>query len=229
VRRIRAILVLAILALAGFSRALVAQTEVSFPTQDGGIVYADLYGTGKKAVVLAHGGQFNKESWAKQAHIFVAAGYCVLAIDFRGFGKSHGPGDHDLDNAPLYLDVLAAVRYLHKNGAKWVSIVGGSMGGSAAGDASIESQPGEIDRLVLLGAAPNEPAEKLKSPLLIAVARDDANDDGPRLPGILSQYDRAPQPKELVLIDGSEHAQHMFETSQSDRVMREILRFLAED
>lgn len=207
--------------------SLTAQTEISFPTSDGGLVFADLYGTGTKGVVLAHGGQFNKESWAPQAHILVQAGYRVLAIDFRGYGKSHGPGDSDVLSAPLYLDVLAAVRYLHKAGAGSVSVVGGSMGGGAAGDASIESGPGEIDRIVLLGAAPNEPAEKLKCPMLIIVARDDANGDGPRLPEIRRQYDRAPQPKQLILLDGSAHAQFLFQTPQSDRVMHEILRFLA--
>jgi pimeloyl-ACP methyl ester carboxylesterase len=65
-----------------------AQKTVSFPTEDGGIVFADLYGTSDKAVVLAHGGQFNKESWAKQADTLVGAGFQVLAIDFRGYGKS---------------------------------------------------------------------------------------------------------------------------------------------
>jgi pimeloyl-ACP methyl ester carboxylesterase len=220
-------LFLAIFFVIAVCPALAAPAEISFPTQDGGVVYADLYGAGDKAVILAHGGQFNKESWAPQAQILVDAGYRVLAIDFRGYGESHGPGDHDVLSAPLYLDVLAAVRYLHKNGGRSVSIVGGSMGGSAAGDASIESQPGEIDRLVLLGAAPNEPAEKLKSPVLFILARDDTEGSELRLPGIQRQYDRAPQPKQLILLDGSAHAQHLFETPQADRVMREILRFLA--
>ena len=61
-------------------------------------------------------------------------------------------------SAPLQLDVLAAVRYLRKNGATTASVVGGSMGGSAAADASIASERGGIDRLVLLGAAPDGPA-----------------------------------------------------------------------
>jgi hypothetical protein len=43
------------------------------------------------------------------------------------------------------------------------------MGGTAAGDASIASEVGEIDRLVLLGASPNGPAEKLKAPTLFLV------------------------------------------------------------
>ena len=91
---------------------------VSFQTKDGGLIYANLYGNGKKGVVLAHGGRFNKESWDAQARELANAGYCVLAIDFRGYGKSKGPGDSDVMSAPLYQDVLAAVGYLHKGGAR---------------------------------------------------------------------------------------------------------------
>jgi pimeloyl-ACP methyl ester carboxylesterase len=215
------LLALALTALAA------AQPTVSFPTQDGGRIYGDLYGTGDRGVVLAHGGRFNKESWRDQAHALVSAGFRVLAIDFRGFGNSSGPGQADFDGAPFENDVLAAVRYLKAQGAKTVSVVGGSFGGGAAGDASIKSAPGEIDRIVFLGAAPNLPADKLKSRALFIVARDDSNGAGPRLPGIRAQYEKAPQPKELIVLDGSAHAQFLFQTDQSDRVMREILRFLS--
>ena len=204
-----------------------AQRTVSFPTDDGGLVYADIYGEGDQAVVLAHGGQFDKESWKKQAQALVAAKFRVLALDFRGYGKSKGPGDADSTDAPLYKDVLAAVRYLRKAGAKSVSVVGASMGGWAAGDASIASRPGEIDRLVFLGSAPSGPANKLKSPSLFIVARDDSSEDGPRLPGIRAQYDKAPEPKQLIILDGSAHAQFLFQTDQADRVMSEIVRFLS--
>lgn len=215
-------------AILGLSFAAVgaAQKTVSFPTADGGVVFADVYGEGDRAVVLAHGGRFNKESWEKQARALVAAGFRVLAPDFRGYGKSKGPGDSDPMDAPLHLDVLAAVRYLHTNGAKTVAIVGGSMGGGAAGDASIASKTGEIDRIVFLGASPNGPAEKLKCPTLFIVARDDANADGLRLPGIRAKYEKAPEPKELLILEGSAHAQYLFDTDQAERVMREILRFL---
>jgi pimeloyl-ACP methyl ester carboxylesterase len=208
-------------------QAAAAQKTISFPAEDGGVIYADVYGEGGRAVVLAHGGRFNKESWKKQAHTLASAGFQVLALDFRGYGKSRGPGDSAPMDAPLHLDVLAAVRYLRKTGAKSVSVVGGSMGAGAAGDASIASQLGEIDRLVFLGGAPNGPAEKLKSPSLFIVARDDASGDGPRLPGIQQQYDKAPQPKSLIILEGSAHAQYLFQTDQADRVMREILRFLS--
>jgi pimeloyl-ACP methyl ester carboxylesterase len=217
---------IAIAAALFLSQVAIAQKTVSFSTEDGGVVFADLYGKGDKAIVLAHGGPFNKESWAKQAERLAAAGFEVLALDFRGYGKSHGPGDSDPEDAPLHLDVLAAVRYLREKGAKSVSIVGGSMGGAAAGDASIASRPGEIDRLVLLGAHPNGPADKLKSAILYIVAREDANDDGPRLPRIREDYEKSPQPKKLIVLDGAAHAQYLFQTDQADRVMREILRFV---
>jgi len=203
-----------------------AQTTVSFPTEDGGVVYADVYGSGERAVVLAHGGRFNKESWAKQASALVHAGFEVMAIDFRGRGKSNGPGGMEASDEQLEMDVMAAVRYLHAHGAKSVSIVGGSMGGGDAGDASIVSKPGEIDRIVMLGAAPNLPADKLKSPALFIVARDDRSGDGPRLPRIQAQYERAPEPKKLVVLEGSAHAQYLFDTDQAERVMGEILRWL---
>ncbi len=206
---------------------IAAQTTVDFPTADGGVVFADVYGSASRAVVLAHGGRFDKESWAPQARRLVAAGFEVLALDFRGYGQSHGPEQDNLDNAPLELDVLAAVRYLHRGGVKEVSVVGASMGGAAAGDASIASRPGEINCLVLLGAAPSKPADRLKAPVLFIVARDDSSAEGLRLPGIRKQFERAPQPKKLIVLEGSAHAQYLFQTGQGERVMREILRFLA--
>ena len=68
-------------------------------------------------------------------------------------------------------------------------------------------------------AAPNLSAEKLKSRALFIVARDDANDGGPRLSGIRVQCEKAPKPKELIVVDGSGHAQFLFQPDQSDRVM----------
>jgi pimeloyl-ACP methyl ester carboxylesterase len=210
-----------------FARAIPAQQTVSFLTDDGGEVYADVYGGGIHGVVLAHGGQFNKESWKKQATILATAGFHVLAIDFRGYGPSRGPGQSSPMDAPLYFDVLAAVRYLRKIGAKSVSVVGASMGGWAAGEASIRSEPGEIDRIVFLGSAPLGSAEKLKARSLFIVARDDTSEDGPRLPGIRAQFEKTPEPKQLIIVDGSAHAQFLFQTDQGEKVMREILDFLS--
>ncbi len=82
------------------------QKAISFPTADGGVVSADVYGAGDHGVVLAHGGRFNKGSWKEQAQVLAAARLRVLAIDFRGYGQSRGPGDSDPMSAPLHLDGL---------------------------------------------------------------------------------------------------------------------------
>jgi len=218
----------AAIAAAVFVGVAVPPERVSFPTQDGGLVYADVYGKGSRGVVLAHGGRFNKESWEKQARTLAAAGFRVLAIDFRGYGQSRGPGQSQTVDAPLHFDVLAAVRYLRQNGAKTVSVIGGSMGGGAAADASIEAEPGEIDRLVLLGSTGGSEPQRLKGRKLFIVSRDDLGPgDEPRLPRIRADYAKTPEPKELIILDGSAHAQFIFQTEQGERLMREILRFLS--
>jgi pimeloyl-ACP methyl ester carboxylesterase len=209
-----------------FAQAGHAQRAVSFPTEDGAKIAALIYGTSYNAVLLVHGGRFTKESWAPQVPAFRSAGFEVMTIDLRGFGQSHGPGEPNPTDTELAQDVLAAVRYLRFHGARTVSIVGGSMGGAAAGDASISARPREIDRIVMLGSAPNLPADKLKSPALFIVAKDDASADGPRLPGIRAQYEKAPEPKKLVILEGSAHAQYLFQTQQSKRVIDEILAWI---
>src|SRR5262245_30053262 len=178
--------------LATLCATAAAQEHVDFPTEDGGTIFADVYGKGERGVVLAHGGRFDKGSWAAPARALADAGFRVLALDFRGYGRSRGPGQADPMSAPLDLDVLAAVRQPRKTGARTVAVFGASMGGGAAADASIRA-PGEIDRLVLLAATADGPPEKLEGRKLFIVCRDDLNADGtPRLERIRSQYDAAP-------------------------------------
>lgn len=206
----------------------VAQEVVSFPTSDGGLIYADLYGEGDHGVVLAHGARFDKESWQEQARTLARAGYRVLAIDFRGYGKSRGGDESRRRYEGLYLDILGAVRYLRETGAKTVSVVGGSMGGGAAAEAAVEAKPGEIDRLVLLAASPIEHPERLKGRKLFITSRGDSIGNGRlRLPRIREQYEKAPEPKKLVVLEGDAHAQHIFKTDQGARLMQEIQRFLS--
>ncbi len=198
---------------------------VSFPTADGGLIFANEYGKGDHGVVLAHGGRFDKESWDKQARILARDKFRVLAIDFRGYGESRG-GNHG-DNH--YRDILAAVRYLRGSGANTVSVVEASFGGGAAAEAAVESAPGEIDRLVLLAHSAIDHPERMKGRKLFITARNDFSGNGVlRLPRIREQHDRSPEPKELVILDGAAHAQHIFDTNQAERLMDEILRFLVE-
>ncbi len=71
--------------VACFSSHASGQRLVTFPLPDQPVeIQADLYGSGTRAVILAHGGRFGKESWKKQAQAFANAGFLVLAIRFRG-------------------------------------------------------------------------------------------------------------------------------------------------
>jgi hypothetical protein len=108
---------------------------VTIPVSDGGTACADRYGRGSRAVVLAHGGRFDKESWAKQGR--------------AGAGRVRSPG------RSIFAATVVARRHVERGsvrrsrsrrprrrrlaareGATSVSIVGGSMGGGAAAQAS---------------------------------------------------------------------------------------------
>ncbi len=189
------------------------------------MIYANVYGKGNRGVVLAHGGRFNKDSWKEQAQTLAAAGFRSVAIDFRGEGQSRGAGGRSVDD-DRRLDILAAIHYLRRTGASSVSVVGASMGGDYAAEAA-EAEPTAIDRLVLLASGAYTPVLKMKGPKLFILARDDANADGPRLPKIRAQYEKAAGPKKLIVLDGAVHAQFLFPTEQGERLMREILEFLS--
>lgn len=205
-----------------------AQEHLSFPAQDGWLIYADLYRGGDRGVVLVHGGRFTKESWAPQARKLVASGFSVLAIDLRGYGQSKKASQKQPPDEGQPFDVLAAVRFLHKAGSKTVSVIGGSMGGSAAADASVLCNPGEIDHVVMIASDYIDKPELMKGRKLFITCRDDAGSSGkPRLERIRQHFNNAPEPKELVILEGSAHAQFIFATDQGDRLMSEILRFLS--
>lgn len=202
-----------------------AQEPVTFPTADEGVVSADLYGSGVRGVVLAPGGRFDKSSWESEARKLADAGFLVLAISFRGRGES-AVGTAGAD--ALHLDVLGAVRYLRTHGAETIAAVGASLGGWAVAQAVVEADAAEIDRVVLLAHSSIERPEQLHGRKLFIVSRNDTRGGGiRRLAEIRDQYERAPEPKELFVLEGSAHAQFLFQTDQGEQLLREILRFLS--
>ena len=209
---------------------IVAQQPVSFPgTSAAVLLHADLYGDGSRAVILAHGGRFGKESWKPQATTLAASGFLVLALQFRGDGPnpdgSPGSSGSPPDNAA---DVLAAATYLKQHGAASIYAIGASFGGDAVGDAAASAPPGTFSRLIFLGSEGGGSPQKLSGRKLFLVARADRSGDGLRLPGIRSHFTSAPPPKQLIILKGSAHAQFLFATPQAPRLTRTILHFLTE-
>lgn len=168
---------------------------------------------------MAHGSVFNKESWQKLPKTLTDNGFSVLALDFRGYGASRS-GDK---GSALYEDILAATRYLHdQKQMKSVSVIGASMGGGAAAKAAIEARKGEIDKLILISPAPISHPEQMRGKILFIASKDES------MIGLINdQYEKASELKQLQLIEGSAHAQHIFKTEQGETLTRTILDFLS--
>lgn len=193
-------------------------SEVSFPTADGGEIHALVYGDAEHAVVLAHGAVFDKESWEPLARPLADSGLKVLAIDFRGYGRSSAGSAGEA----RYLDVLAAISYLQAAGSRRVSVVGASMGGGAAARAAVEVGSGQIDRLILLAPVAIRQPEKIRASRVVYVSAE----GDPSLARTRDQYQRAPEPKRLELVPGEAHAQHIFETDHSQALVELLLGLL---
>ena len=208
-----------------------AQRRVTFPLVSGmGVVVGDEYGSGagseRGGLVLVHGGRFDEKSWKPQAEEFAKAGFLVLAVRFRGDGLNpDGTPSANGSYADNAADVLAAAAYLRKAGANTVDAIGASLGGDAVGDADAKS-PGTFARMVFLGSEGGDEPEKLSGRKLFLVADEDRSADGLRLPGIEAHYKRAPEPKNLVVVSGTAHAQYLFGTDAGQKVMRAIMDFL---
>jgi pimeloyl-ACP methyl ester carboxylesterase len=218
--------VVAGLALSRCAATLPGPRHVTFRATDGVPVTGHSYGEGRRAVVLVPGGHGVGETWDAQARRLARSSLRVLAIDYRGRGRSQGATP---DDAKAHLDVMGAVRQMQADGADQVSVVGASWGGWAAATAAIAA-PNLIDRLVLLAHSPFDQPERLSGRKLFIVARDDRDGSGrQRLETIRAQHRRAPEPKALVVLDGAAHAQFLFLTPQSERLYAEIERFLLAD
>jgi len=214
------------LALARSPRAG-AQTPISIRAADGGTIAADSYGAGPHGVVLAHGGRFDRSSWKDLASQMAAIGFRVVAIDFRAAVDARAGRETPClyNEHCLAKDVTAAMRYLRTSGAKTISLVGASLGGGAVAQAAIESPSKDIDAVVLLAHMSVRSPDRIPGRKLFLVARYDTG-DAPRLPEVRAQYERAAQPKQLDVLEGSAHAQFLFKTDQGPGLEYEILHFL---
>lgn len=216
--------VVAGLTLSGCAPTLTYQRVVNFRAPDGALVSSREYGSGRRGVILVPGGHGVGETWDIQARRLARAGFRVLAMNYRGRGDS--PIGTPDDNK-AHLDVLGAVRHLRADKVDPVSVVGASWGGWAAGMAAV-SEPRLIDRLVLLAPSPVEHSERLGGRKLFIVAAEDRVGSGRlRLDQIRDQYDRAPEPKKLIILPGAAHAQFLFLTPHGERLYAEIFRFLS--
>lgn len=199
----------------------ISAKEVFFSTADNASIQADFTLRGPVGIVLAHGAVFDKDSWGEILERLIDKDFTVLAINFRGYGKS----TLGSKSGALYEDILAAVQFLKEQGITQVNILGASMGASAAAKASVASEPKDINRMVLLSPAFIAEPEKLQGYLLFI-----ASEEEPSINAIKANFDQAPNnPKRLEILSGREHAQYIFTTKQKSILTHLILAFFRQD
>ena len=77
--------------------------------------------------------------------------------------------------------------------------------------------------MVFLGGSPNGTGLKGSNCLPCSSWHATIQCDGLRLPRIQEQYKKAPEPKALIILEGSAHAQYLFQTDQAERAMRTLI------
>jgi 4,5:9,10-diseco-3-hydroxy-5,9,17-trioxoandrosta-1(10),2-diene-4-oate hydrolase len=122
-----------------------AGVETRFATADGIRVRYVRRGSGPP-VVLVHGIAASAYSWAEVIPA-LAASHDVIALDLPGFGGSEAPDHVSGDRYPRVLKA-----FLDERGLSRVHLVGHSLGGAIAATFAA-SEPGRVDRLVLIDSA----------------------------------------------------------------------------
>lgn len=141
---------------------------VSFLAADDVSLVGRVWGRGRPAgVILLHDADAGKDQWLELAGALDAAGYAVLAFDFRGYGNSEG----QREPAAAPSDVAGAVRLVKAYGSSRVALVGAGLGGTAA--VASGNEP-EVEAVVAAGAGPkfqtldaSDEARRLKAAALV--------------------------------------------------------------
>jgi uncharacterized protein len=105
--------------------------EVFLKTSDGETINALFFrGTRDEVILYFHGNAGNLSGWQFVAEDFLPAGFGVLIIDYRGYGKSTG----EISEKGFYQDAEAAWQFLTQGGvsASDIIIYGRSIGSGVA-------------------------------------------------------------------------------------------------
>ncbi len=103
----------------------------TFTGSAGNKLVGDLYGKGKRAVMLLHGGGQTRHAFAGTAQELAKAGWTALVLDQRGHGDSDWIENGSYSSADFAIDAAAVAGELTKRFGKPPVLVGASLGGMA--------------------------------------------------------------------------------------------------
>jgi len=196
---------------------------MSFPTADGLTIHGHLFGEGETLVILCHMRPSDQTSWYGFAEELAKAGYSALTFDFRGYGESEG----SQELSKIDLDVEAAIEAMRAKGYDTIYLVGASMGGTAsliaaarqevAGVVAI-SAPAEFEGLDAVAVV-----EQVGEQKLFIVSEGDTS----AVSSLERLSERAPEPKEEKVFEGSDHGTNLLEGKYAAEVKAAITAFLS--
>ncbi len=197
----------------------VASTLVHFTTSDhvqlGGLFSGK---GGTTAIICSHELRSTKADWSDSAPWFAARGFLVLAYDFRGRGDSQGP--YDLGKGDQ--DLLAAIAFAHRHGAKRVILLGASMGADISLIVAAKTRVAGVITLspeYLFGLSNHEMRAISAPKLFMNSAGDSFASDTQQM------FQNARPPKALHLYAGSAHGVTIFETGDGQDLIARIIAF----
>jgi hypothetical protein len=207
----------AMIGISNFEQAHSADESVNKPHHQNvkiktemGIENSAAYFDGKSSqvVIFVPGAVFNKESWFFLAERLQQLNVASLSLD----GKTPD-------------DVLSSIKFLKDKGFNKITLVGGSMGGAAILDALERKTDESIKKVIVLAPSGGSPIKSEKIKKLFVVAKGD------RLgiyPDVKRLYKDSSEPKQIVEFEGSEHAQHLFKSTQKEKLSNLIVDFITE-
>ena len=142
----------------------------------------------------------------------------MLAYDFRGSGDSQGMYDPSKED----LDLLAAIAFAHRHGAKQVILLGASMGADISLIVASETQVAGVITLspeYLFGLSDTQ-IRAISSPKLFINSTGDSY-----APDTQQMFQNARQPKELHLYAGVAHGVAIFQTEYGQDLIERIIAF----
>jgi pimeloyl-ACP methyl ester carboxylesterase len=191
---------------------------------DGVRLYMVEAGSSKTTLVLAHGGRSDLCDTLPFATRLLAAGYRIIAFDFRGSGRSAAPAKNRL---ALGRDLAAAVAHARASGAKRIFLIGSSMGGAAivqnTSALRVEGRISLSGTRLWPGFGINDPAglARIRAPFLYVGSRDDWRAPLKEAHSIFRRVGATD--KRIVLYPGSDHGWQLVETSPSAARARAIV------
>lgn len=203
-----------------------APRDVQLQTDDGRTLAATLLPGGDTWILLGHQNNADRGDWHPLDTDLQAAGYSVLAWDFRGFGDSD-----DGDLGDIEHDWLAAITYASAQGARRIVGVGASMGGTSALVAA--SMDDRMQGVVTISAPDQfrglDATQGMKSVNgpLIFIAGDDDDDAEDSLADLAAAAERFSVPFQSVLYDTSAHGNALATSGEFESPILQLIVTLA--